>query len=121
MTAAQARRRHLERRVCADLDRLKDTLMTQTHNYFVVAQFYGRAICADGVDPELTRTNIVDRIRTKQYGPIAFIHLCHGGMCEDVTNELLIEAGFYDEPMPPSDRLAALHDYAQDTRKNWRS
>jgi hypothetical protein len=39
----------------------------------------------------------------------------------DVTASMLMEAELMRglAPMPPSDRLAALHDRAQDERKHW--
>jgi len=87
--------------------------------YFVVMVDHGRRGREANVDPELTRANIVDRIRTKNYGMIAFIHHVTADGREDVTNELLREAGFYDEPIArlcPSERLAALWDHEHKLR-----
>lgn len=71
------------------------------HSYFVVAIDYGRKGREAVVDPEITRANVIDRIRSREYSPIAFIHEIavdeNGcGTSTDVTNELLAEAGFYE-------------------------
>ena len=66
------------------------------HSYFIVMQDYGRKGRESIVDPEETRRKVVDRIRHRDYGPINFIHWIHDGICEDVTNEMLSEAGFYE-------------------------
>jgi hypothetical protein len=49
------------------------------------------------VDPEIAQLDVIDRVRTRRYGNIHFIHYIHGGACLDVTNEILKAAGFYDE------------------------
>jgi hypothetical protein len=93
-------------------------------DYFVVMQDHGRRGRESIVDPELTRTNIVENIRTKQYGQIAFIHHIHADGWDDVTNELLHEAGFYSEPtehdriMSKFDALIASLDHKRDHAKN---
>lgn len=71
-----------------------------THSYFVVMIDYGRRGREAIVDPEITRSGVVDRIKSGEYKTIAFIHRVEGCLVEDVTNELLKEAGFYDmEPV----------------------
>ena len=67
-----------------------------THSYYVVCEDYGRAGREAIVDPEETRRGVVDRIRNGDYKPINFIHYIHDGVCEDVTNQFLAEAGFYE-------------------------
>jgi hypothetical protein len=117
-----ARRQHLGRRICSDLDGMPTAKATP--GYFVVMIDHGRRGREAVVDPELTRANIVDRIASKQYDAIAFIHWCHDGECEDVTNALLKEAGFYTEPtwadgvMSRFDQLIAQIDHDRDTRKH---
>ena len=92
--------------------------------YFVIMVDHGRRGREANVDPELTRADIVDRIRTKNYGPIAFIHRVSDGECEDVTNELLREAGFYTEPtmrdqiMSKFDQVLTEIDHRRDERKH---
>lgn len=90
------------------------------HDYFVVMIDHGRRGREAVVDPEITRRAVVARIRNKDYGPIAFIHHVTEDGCEDVTNALLHEAGFYNEPiapLSPSDHLAAIHDHNRDLLK----
>lgn len=65
-------------------------------DYYVVMIDYGRKGREAIVDPEITRREVVDRIRSGEYRPINFIHHIHGNVCEDVTNQLLKEAGFYE-------------------------
>jgi hypothetical protein len=69
-----------------------------SHSYFVCMLDFGRrgreAIC----DPEMMRRDLVARIKAGEYSrPIHFIHHIHDGVCEDVTNDVLKEAGFYEE------------------------
>lgn len=68
-----------------------------SHSYFVVMIDYGRRGREAVVDPEMTRRSVVDRIKSREFDRIAFIHWVHDGIAEDVTNELLNEAGFYGE------------------------
>lgn len=86
--------------------------------YFVPMIDYGRRREAI-VDPELTRRNVVDRVRSGEYKNIAFIHRIRDCTVEDVTNELLAEAGFFDTPEPEVDHRSIRFDHAHDTRKNW--
>jgi hypothetical protein len=67
------------------------------HSYFVTMIDYGRKGREAIVDPEITRRGVVDRIRSREYDRINFIHHIHDGVCEDVTNELLKEAGFFND------------------------
>jgi hypothetical protein len=67
-----------------------------THSYFVVCEDFGSNGLEAVVDPWETRQRLVERIRDKDFRPINFIHHIHDGVCEDVTNELLAEAGFYE-------------------------
>jgi len=115
MTPHNRKHHHALLRACNDIAEAP-----QSPEYFVVMVDLGRRGREAVVDPELTRSAIVDRIRTKQYGTIAFIHRIAGDECEDVTNELLREAGFYDEPIErlcPSERLAMLHDHDRKLRQ----
>jgi uncharacterized protein YnzC (UPF0291/DUF896 family) len=66
-------------------------------SYFVVCIDYGRKGREAVVDPEMTRRGVIERIRSKEYDRISFIHFVDEGHCQDVTNELLKEAGFYEE------------------------
>ena len=66
-----------------------------THSYFVVMIDYGRKGREAIVDPEITRRGVIERIQSRDYDRIAFIHHVTGDSIADVTNELLAEAGFY--------------------------
>lgn len=66
------------------------------HSYFVVMIDYGRQGREAIVDPEITRREVIDRIRTREYDRVHFIHHIHDGVCEDVTNDVLRESGFYE-------------------------
>jgi hypothetical protein len=67
------------------------------HSYFVVMIDYGSKGREAVVDPEITRQGVINRIKSGEYSRINFIHHIHDGVVEDVTNDLLSEAGFYVE------------------------
>lgn len=94
--------------------------MSISHSYFVVMEDFGRNGREACVNPETTRRAVVDNIKTGQYGTIAFIHHIHDGTQEDVTNELLAEAGFFetaDAPLTGQDLIEWRNDHARDLRK----
>ncbi len=89
-------------------------------DYYVIMIDYGRRGREAIVDPEMTRSNVIDRIKSGEYSNIAFIHhIVMGELPADVTNELLAEAGFYLREMPEVDRMAATWDHVRDLRKNF--
>ena len=117
MTPARHLRERL--RICSDLDEMPTAPEVPASDYYVVMIDHGRRGREATVDPEITRREVVERIARKDYGQIAFIHHVTDAGREDVTNELLREAGFYDEPIEhlcPSERLAALHDHDRKLR-----
>lgn len=63
-----------------------------SHSYFAVFIDYGRRGIEAIVDPEMTRSNVVDRIRSGEYKNISFIHHVDGLHVEDLTIELMTEA-----------------------------
>lgn len=87
--------------------------------YFIVMQDYGRRGREAIVDPEQTRRDVVARIKSGEYGVIAFIHQVRDCTVEDVTNDLLKEAGFYEQEIDRIDYQAARNDHRHDLRKNW--
>lgn len=89
------------------------------HSYFVVMIDYGRKGREATVDPEITRREVVARIKSGEYKNIHFIHRIRDCAVEDVTQELLSEAGFFDTPEPDVDHRAIRFDHAHDLRKNW--
>lgn len=66
-------------------------------NYFVVAIDYGRRGIEAIVDPEITRREVVSRLRSGEYRDVSFIHHIHDGICEVVTDELIEAAGMPEE------------------------
>jgi len=44
------------------------------------------------VDPEITRAEVISRLKTREYKDVVFIHHIHDGLVEDVTLELIGEA-----------------------------
>lgn len=75
--------------------------MPSIPSYFVVMIDYGRRGREAIVDPEMTRRDVVARIKSGEYDQVAFIHHIDDGICEDVTNDVLKEAGFYVKPTDP--------------------
>ncbi len=63
-----------------------------SHSYFVVMQDFGRLGLEAVVQPEITRREVVSRIRSGEYRDIVFIHLVDGMYIENLTKEILAEA-----------------------------
>jgi hypothetical protein len=61
-------------------------------SYFLVMIDYGRRGREAVVDPEVTRAEIVRRIKSGEYQNILFIHHVEDEMIDDVTSELIDEA-----------------------------
>jgi hypothetical protein len=60
--------------------------------YFVVLRDYGERGLEAVVDPALSRSDIVDRIKTREYDNIVQIDRIAFGLANDVTKELIDEA-----------------------------
>jgi len=60
--------------------------------YFVVLQDYGTRGLEAVVDPALSRSDIVDRIKTREYDNIVQIDHVQFGVVIDATKELIDEA-----------------------------
>jgi hypothetical protein len=58
-------------------------------SYYVVCIDHGRRGLEAVVQPEITRRQVVDRIKTGEYQNIAFIHFIEDEMIDDVTAELI--------------------------------
>jgi hypothetical protein len=89
--------------------------------YFVLADF-GRAGVAwveRSTNDADRRTTVAD-ITSGQWGDVVTILECIPveNVCNDVTEELLREAGLWDEPLEPIDPQAARWDHARDLRKH---
>ena len=90
--------------------------------YFVVMIDYGRRGREAIVDPEITRREVVSRIASGEYANISFIHEIADRAVEDVTEEILSEAGL-PEILPEiassgADLQASCFDHARDLRKH---
>ncbi len=63
-----------------------------TPHYFVCVMDYRSAGQEAVVDPEITRAEVISRLKTREYKDVVFIHHIHDGLVEDVTLELIGEA-----------------------------
>lgn len=63
-----------------------------SHSYYAVFIDYGRRGLEAVVQPEITRREVVSRIKSGEYRDIGFIHFVNGLHVEDLTDELLSEA-----------------------------
>ena len=92
--------------------------------YFVVMIDYGRRGREAIVDPEITRREVVSRIASGEYRNISFIHEIADCSVEDITEDILGEAGLPILPeiaSPDSaDLQAASFDHVRDLRKHER-
>jgi hypothetical protein len=90
--------------------------------YFIVMIDFGRAGREAIVNPEMTRRRgAVEYVREKigDGKTISFIHRIRDCTVEDVTNELLKEAGFYEQELPEVDHRSIRFDRNHDHRKNY--
>jgi hypothetical protein len=60
-----------------------------SHSYFVVMIDFGARGLEAIVQPEITRREVVARIKSHEYQNIVFIHHVDGLFVEDVTSELI--------------------------------
>lgn len=98
-------------------------------DYYVVMQSYparyrdGFRVAPDSrqsvVDPEITRREVVARIKSGEYRNVSFIHHVRPGVgVEDVTDDIMAAASIPDVVLSPSDRLDAFRDHCSDHRKS---
>jgi hypothetical protein len=59
------------------------------HSYFVVMIDFGNRGLEAVVDPEITRREVISRIKSGEYRNIVFIHHVDDLLVEDVTGELI--------------------------------
>jgi len=59
------------------------------HSYFVVMIDLGQLGLEAIVQPEITRRNVIDRIKSGEYRNVVFIHHVDDLLVEDVTGELI--------------------------------
>jgi hypothetical protein len=65
---------------------------TASPHYFVVMQDYRSAGQEAVVDPDITRAEVISRLKTREYRDVLFIHEIRDGIATDVTLELIGEA-----------------------------
>lgn len=95
--------------------------MKRSHSYYVVMQDYGKLGYEATVQPEITRREVVSRIKSGEYKMIEFIHFVEtGNFVEDVTAELIdeAEAQLKEEYWAHAEAQAALIDHARDLREH---
>ena len=63
-----------------------------THSYYVTMIDYGNRGCEAIVDPEITYSGVVARVRTGEYKDIIFVHHIDDGVFDDVTECVLYDA-----------------------------
>jgi len=90
--------------------------------YFVVMRDHGKLGREAVVDPEITRREVISRIRSREYKDIVFIHYVSADGVENVTDEIMDAAGVPDmvtgpPRLSPSERLEAMRDRVRDYRK----
>ena len=86
--------------------------------YFVVMIDYGRRGREAVVDPEITRREVISRIVSGEYRNISFIHEIADSAVEDVTADILAEAGVPEIEMESPDLQASRLDHLRDLRKH---
>jgi hypothetical protein len=86
--------------------------------YFVVMIDYGRRGREAVVDPEVTRREVVSRIASGEYKNISFIHEVVDRTVDDVTEEILAEAGLPEIAAGGADLQDCQFDHARDLRKH---
>jgi hypothetical protein len=59
------------------------------HSYFVTMIDYGRRGMEAVVDPEITKREVISRLKSGEYQRVVFIHHVSDGLIEDVTDELI--------------------------------
>ena len=67
------------------------------HNYFVVMLDLGRPGLEAVVQPEITRREVISRLRTREYKNVVFIHFICDGTVTDVTEEIERKAAVLEE------------------------
>jgi hypothetical protein len=65
---------------------------TDRNSYYVVMIDYGRKVREAIVDPEITYRGVVERVQSREYKDILFIHHIDETGVEDVTAAVLEDA-----------------------------
>ena len=86
--------------------------------YFVVMIDYGRRGREAIVDPEITRREVVARVASGEYRNISFIHEIAGSAVQDITEDILCDAGLPEVAPEEVDLQAIRLDHDRDLRKH---
>jgi len=91
---------------------------TSIPSYYAVFIDHGRRGLEAIVQPELTRANIIDRIKSGEFKDIAFIHYVEDGLAEIVTHDLIeaAEGELKVEAINRAERMAYRHDHERKLR-----
>jgi hypothetical protein len=86
-------------------------------SYFVLMIDYGNAREAV-VNPEFTRSNIIDMIKDPKCGRVDFVHHIEDGLVEDVTHEIIdaAEGELRAEEFNRSERISYKRDHERALR-----
>ena len=78
---------------------MRKPIKSYGHSYFVVMIDYGQRGLEAIVQPEITRREVIARLKSGEYQNVEFIHYVVDGLMEDVTFELIeaAEAELKDE------------------------
>jgi hypothetical protein len=78
---------------------MRKPIKSYGHSYFVVMIDYGQRGLEAVVQPEITRREVIARLKSGEYQNVEFIHHIMDGLMEDVTFELIeaAEAELKDE------------------------
>ena len=87
-------------------------------NYYVVMIDFGRRGLEAIVQPEITRREVLSRLRSGEYKDVSFIHHILDGICEVVTDELIEAAGLPEENVREIDMNDIVFDHKRDLRKH---
>jgi hypothetical protein len=86
--------------------------------YFVVMIDYGRRGREAVVDPEITRREVVSRVASGEYKNVSFIHEVVDRTVDDVTEEILAEAGLPEIASGGVNLQDCAFDHARDLLKH---
>jgi hypothetical protein len=90
-----------------------------THpDYYVVMEDFRSAGMEARVAPEIDRAEVINRLKTRNYKDVVFIHHIHDGRVDDVTLQLIGEARNLVLPPDRAERQAAAFDHARDYAKH---
>jgi hypothetical protein len=120
-----ARRNHIARLICSDLDGMPDAPHI-TVLYFVISTYKGARYVLERDVTRMTREATINDLRSGELSDVVSIIETEftdtGLSSRDVTASMLMEADLLRGMAPdPIDRQAAAFDRNRDHAKNWRA